>query len=305
MDATTPKDLVLAAALARRQRLIGIALMTGASVLFSAIDACAKFLVQGMHPIQAVGIRYIGGFLVALVIVNPIAHPARLRARRPGLQIVRSAIAVACAMLYFTAFGYLQLDQTTAILFATPFFVALLSGPLLGERLGPRRWAAILVGFAGVLVVTRPGLGGIHPAAILCVVGSVSYALYNITTRMLAGSDSDETTLFYSNLVGVVLLAPVMPLLWTPPRTLVEVAVMVAVSVLGAVGHFMLIIAHRYAPAGVLAPFIYAQLLGAVVFGFLVFDNLPSLWTVAGAAIVVASGLYLIYRERRVKGDGG
>jgi drug/metabolite transporter (DMT)-like permease len=281
-----------------RQRLKGIALMCGALACFSCIDATGKFLNLHMDPLQVVWARYASGFVLALLLSNPVIKPAILVTKRPVLQIFRSALLLLSTILNFIALQYLQLDQALAILFSTPFFVAVLSGPMLGEWVGWRRWIAILVGFLGVVVVARPGPGGIHPAAMLTLAGAFCYAIYIITTRVLARSDSNETTLFYSNLVGAVAMLPVLPFVWTTPQNALLIILMIAIGAFGSFGHYLLIIAHRMAPAAVLAPFIYSQLLWTTILGFLVFADVPNRWTLTGAAIVVASGLYLLYRER-------
>jgi drug/metabolite transporter (DMT)-like permease len=250
--------------------------------------------------LQVVWARYAGGLALALILSNPISRPAILKTSRPWLQIGRSFLLLGSTLLNFYALRWLQLDQTTSILFATPFLVALLSGPFLGEWVGWRRWIAICVGFAGVLLVTRPGFGGIHPAALLSVASLSCYGIYIILTRVLARSDSSETTLFYSNLVGAVAMTVVIPFVWSTPDSWFLVALMLILGALGSVGHYMLIIGHRLAPPVVLAPFMYTQLVWVIVLGYLVFGDLPNNWTIAGAAIVVASGLYLLHRERQV-----
>jgi drug/metabolite transporter (DMT)-like permease len=216
------------------------------------------------------------------------------------LQVGRSALLLGSTALSFFALRYLQLDEALAILFSTPFLVALLSGPLLGEWVGWRRWTAIGVGFFGVLLVVRPGFGGIHPAALLTFCGAICYALYAITTRVLARSDSSETTLFYSNLVGAVAMLPIIPFVWTPPNSALVVALMVLIGALGSGGHYLLILGHRLAPASTLAPFIYTQIVWTTTLGFLVFGDLPNRWTIIGGLVVVSSGLYLLNRERKV-----
>ena len=163
-----------------------------------------------------------------------------------------------------------------------------------------RRWTAICVGFAGVILVTRPGFGGIHPAALLTVGSLLSYALYIVSTRVLSRSDSNETTLFYSNLVGAAVMALVVPFVWTTPDSWFIVVLMLAMGALGSTGHYLLIIAHRLAPPVVLAPFMYTQLVWVIALGYFIFADLPNYGTLAGAAVVVASGLYLLHREGRV-----
>ena len=180
--------------------------------------------------------------------------------------------------------------------------MAALSGPILGEWVHWRRWTAIAVGFVGVLVVTRPSAGSFHPAALLSLSAALCYALYSISTRILARTDSNETTLFYSNLVGFLTLMPVVPFVWTTPGDPLVIALMVATGAIGSFGHYLLIAAHRLAPAAVLSPFIYIEIVLVTALGFLVFGDMPSRFTLTGAAIVVASGLYLLHRERKMRG---
>jgi drug/metabolite transporter (DMT)-like permease len=280
--------------------LTGIALMCGAVATFSCLDATGKYLLRYMDPLQVVWARYFVAFLLALVFLNPITRPKMMTTRRPFMQVGRSALLLGSTALNFFALRYLQLDEALAILFSTPFLVALLCGPLLGEWVGWRRWTAISVGFFGVLLVARPGLGGLHPAALLSLGSSVCYALYVISTRVLSHSDSNETTLFYSNLVGAVAMLPIIPFVWTTPSSAFVVALMVLIGALGSGGHYLLICGHRLAPASTLAPFIYTQMVWTTTLGFLVFGDVPHRWTIIGGMIVVSSGLYLLYRERKV-----
>jgi drug/metabolite transporter (DMT)-like permease len=291
-------DRLRDAARERRQRLTGIGLMCGAVACFAGLDASAKFLNAHMDTMQVVWARYTSAFLLALILSNPLTQPGLLATGRPLLQWSRSALLLGSTLLNFFALRYLQLDEALAILFSTPFIVTALSGPVLGEWVGWRRWAAIAVGFLGVLVVTRPAGGGIHPAAVLSVASAACYALYSLATRVLARTDSNETTLFYSNLVGALIMLPVVPFVWTTPNDPLVVALMIVMGAFGAFGHYLLIIAHRLAPAVVLAPFMYTQLVWVIVLGFMVFADVPNSWTLAGAGIVVGSGLYILHRER-------
>jgi drug/metabolite transporter (DMT)-like permease len=282
-------------------RLRGIALMTAANFFFASIDATAKFLIHDMNSLQVTWARFAGAFAAALFLANIVFKPERMRTGRPWLQLIRSAmIAVANTMMVF-AFHFLQLDQTVSIMFTVPFIVAGLAVPLLGERIGPRRWTAIAVGFFGVLLVMRPGMGGIHPAALLCLLSAVAYSFYSILTRILSQTDSSATTLFYTNVVGVLALSAVVPFVWTTP-TPRDAALMTIMGALATFGHFLLIMAHRLAPASILSPFMYTQLIWMIFYGYVVFADLPSRWTLAGAGVVIGSGLYLLYRERKVKG---
>jgi drug/metabolite transporter (DMT)-like permease len=258
-----------------------------------------------MDALEVAWARYAGGFMLAFLFSNPLTRPGLIITRRPWLQLGRSALLLGSTVLGFFALRFLRLDQFMTILFSTPFFVAVLSGPFLGEWVGWRRWSAIGVGFIGVLVVIRPGLGGIHPAALLSVIGAVLYALYNISTRLLARTDSTQTTLFYSNLVGALALIPILPFIWTPPADVLTVALMVLIGAMGSFGHFLLIAAIRLAPPVMLSPFTYTQLVWAIAFGYLVFGDLPDRWTLVGAGIVVSSGIYMLYRERKVASQRG
>src|SRR5215468_597200 len=237
------------AAKAGRARLIGIALMCGAVGTFSCLDTTAKYLGRHIDVMQVVWARYTFALLLTFIISNPLSRPGLLRTTRPALQIVRAAILLGSTMLNFFALRYLRLDQVLAITFSTPFLVAALSGPVLGEWVGPRRWAAIGVGFIGVLVVTRPGFNAIHPAAALSAGGALCYALYSLTTRILSRTDSNETTLFYTNLVGVIVMTPIVGFVWTPPDSLLIGFLMLAAGGLASLGHYLLIFAHRLAPA--------------------------------------------------------
>ena len=286
----------------RRQRLIGIALMSGAVACFACLDAMAKYLGGHMDSLQVVAMRYVSAFFLALLFSNPFTRPGLLRTTRPKLQLVRGLLMLLTTIFNFLSFRYLQLDETLAILFSTPFLVAIMAGPLLGEWVGWRRWTAIGIGFIGVLVVIRPGFGGMQWAALLSVASAIFYAGYAIATRMVMRHDHGETTLFYANVIGVGVMVPILPLVWTAPPSLFDLMLLLAVGAFGSVGHYLLIMAHHRAPASVLSPFMYTQLLWATTFGYLVFNNIPNRWTLIGAAIVVASGLYLLYREQKVRG---
>ncbi len=290
-------DTAAREAAARRSRLIGIGLICGAVGTFACLDTTAKYLGREIAVMQIVWARYTFAFLLTLPISNPLRRPGLLRTGRPILQIGRATLLLGSTMLNFFALRYLQLDQVLAIAFSTPFLVAALSGPVLGEWVGPRRWAAIAVGMFGVLVVTRPGFGEFHPAALLAMLSACCYALYFLSTRVLSRTDSNETTLFYSNAVGAVLMLPVIPFVWMAP-TLGQFALLVMAGALASFGHYLLIVAHRHAPPSLLSPFIYTQLVWVVVLGYVVFGDVPDSWTLFGASIVVGSGLYILHRER-------
>jgi drug/metabolite transporter (DMT)-like permease len=284
----------------RRQRLIGIALMCGAVALFACLDTTAKFLNTQMDSLQVAWARYTSAFVLTLIVSNPLTHPRLLRTRSPKLQITRSLLLVGSTALNFIGLRWLQLDEALSIIFTFPLLVAIISGPMLGEWIGWRRWTAIGFGFVGVLLITRPGLGGMHAAALFTLGATFCYAFYAVITRIVSRVDSNQTSLFYANFIGALAMLPVIPFVWQPPVNWVVVFLMVMIGVLGSTGHYFLIAGHKLAPASVLSPFVYTQLIWVIVLGYLVFGQVPNSWTIAGAAIVIASGLYLLYRERKL-----
>lgn len=284
----------------RRQRLIGIALMCGAVALFACLDTTAKYLNTQMDSLQVAWARYTSAFVLTLIVSNPLTHPRLLRTRSPKLQITRSLLLVGSTALNFLGLRWLQLDEALSIIFTFPLLVAIISGPMLGEWIGWRRWTAIGFGFVGVLLITRPGLGGMHAAALFTLGATFCYAFYAVITRIVSRVDSNQTSLFYANFIGALAMLPVIPFVWQPPVNWVVVFLMVMIGVLGSTGHYFLIAGHKLAPASVLSPFVYTQLIWVIVLGYLVFGQVPNSWTIAGAAIVIASGLYLLYRERKL-----
>jgi drug/metabolite transporter (DMT)-like permease len=284
----------------RRQRLVGIGLMCAAVAQFACLDTTAKYLNAEMDSLEIVWARYTFAFLLTAVVSNPVTQPRLLRTKRPALQVIRSLLLIVATAGNFLALRWLQLDEVLSIIFTFPFIVAIVSGPMLGEWLGWRRWCAIAVGFGGVLLITRPGLGGMHPAALFSLVATIAYGFYAVITRIVARTDSNQTSLFYSNLVGALVMLLVIPFIWHPPGSWVTWLMLIAIGALGSSGHYCLIAGHKLAPASVLSPFIYTQLIWVVILGYVVFDHVPNRWTMVGAAVVIASGLYLLYRERRL-----
>lgn len=282
----------------RAARRRGILLMCGALLCFACLDATGKWLSQSVPVWEVVWARYLGSTILALAFMNPWRSQEGFRTQRPLLQCVRACLLFGSTALNFLALRYLQLDETMAILFAMPLVVSLLAGPMLGEWVGRRRLIAIVVGFVGVLIVVRPGLGGMHWAALYSVAGLFCYAFYSILTRQLAATDSALTTAFFGSASGVVLLTPALPAFWVWPSSPGVWVGLAALGVFGGFGHYLLITAHGRAPAAVLAPYVYTQIVWMIGLGFLVFGNAPGPFTIVGASVVIASGLYLFYRER-------
>lgn len=297
----TPKPAAPAAAVG--STLTGIALMVAAVSMFACLDTTAKYLGRELPVVEITWARYTFATVLGLAVANPASRPGMLRTRRPLLQAVRAAILLGTTLFNFFALRYLRLDQVLAITFATPFVVATLSGPVLGEPVAPRRWAAIGAGFAGVLVVIRPGFTAVHPAVVFAVLAMLCYAAFFLTTRVLARTEASDTTLLYSNLLGAVITLPVVPWFWAAPAAW-QWGLLLTAGALASLGHFMVIAAHRRAPASLLSSFVYSQLLAVVILGFLVFGDVPDAFTLAGAGIVIASGLYMLHHERVRRGAG-
>lgn len=282
-------------------RLKGIGLMCAAVVMFSVLDATAKYLVgpKEIPVAQIVWARFFFHVLLTFVVLGPLATPRLMRSTKPWHQWLRGLLLLGATGFNFAAVKYLQLDQTVTIFFLTPLLVAALAGPLLGEWVGWRRLMAILTGFIGVILVMRPGFGGIHWAVAFSFAATASYALYNITTRYIAAHDSHEVTQFYTPLAGLVLTSPFALAAWVWPADWQTWALLFSLGLTGGFGHWVLIHAHRCAPAPVLAPFVYVGLISMTILGYLIFGDVPTWWTLAGGAIVIGSGLYLFYRERQ------
>ncbi len=279
--------------------MLGIALMLATMAVFACLDATAKYLTDSLPVVQIVWARYVFHALLLTAAIPFLGGIGRVRTGRPWLQIGRSILLLFATVFFFTSLKYLQLPEATAIAFVSPLIVTVLSIPFLGERVGLRRWAAVAVGFLGVLVITRPGTGVMHWAAVLPLGMAFCYALYQLATRGLSATDHPITTLFYTALVGAGATSLAVPFFWSPPSA-GEWMLMVLLGVFGGAGHLMLIQAFRFAEASVLAPFNYASIITSTIAGYVVFRQLPDAWTFAGAAIVIASGLYVFRRERRL-----
>jgi drug/metabolite transporter (DMT)-like permease len=282
-----------------RNRLVGIGLMSITFLCFAVLDCGAKWLVQTLPVLQVVWLRFLFHALFSTALMAPKFGSDLLRPRRPKLQFLRAMFMPVMTGLNFWALQYLQLAETGSIQFSVPIIIALIAAPMLGERMDRARWAAIAVGFVGVLIIVRPGTQGFHPALLLSIINAFLYALFNLMTRQLAAHDSPETTQFFSSIGATLVITPFALAAWQAPPGALQWTILVLIGISGGLGHYMLALAHRYAPASVLAPFLYQQIVWMVLLGFLVFGDVPDAAVVVGAAIVISSGGYLLYRERR------
>jgi drug/metabolite transporter (DMT)-like permease len=215
------------------------------------------------------------------------------------LQLLRSTLLFGSTTANLLAVHQLQLSETATISFLTPIFVALLAGPLLGETVSTERMIVIAVGFLGVVIATRPGTAAFQPIVLVAIAGVVCNSGYVLATRKLAGADTPQTTLAWTQIAGIVCLTPILPWVWRQPGSAGAWLLMAGLGVLGAAGHGLLIVAHRFAPAPVLTPFTYTQLIWMIISGVMVFGDWPAAATLIGAALVVACGAYLAVKERR------
>ncbi|MEM9059268.1 MAG: DMT family transporter [Pseudomonadota bacterium] len=288
------------------RRGLAIGLMMLAFACFTVLDTSAKLLVtEGMSPLMAAFARYAVHLGIVAALILPTQGTESLRSAAPGPEIIRGLCLGGSTILNFFAVRYLPLTLTSTIFFMIPIFICALSIPLLGEKVGVRRWSAIAVGFCGILVVTRPWAGDFHWAMLISLGAAFFAAIYTVLTRRLAGVDSTNTQQLYSGLVATVLLIPLAILNWELPQTPLAWALFGAMGLMGWFGHQMLTTAHRFAPAAALAPFIYVQLLYMTASSWLVFNQPPTIWIALGAPIVIASGIYIWWRERHLKGGTG
>ena len=284
-----------------RNRLTGIGLVSLTYLVFALLDGSAKWLVGYMPVIMVVWLRFATHVVVAGAVLFPIKGMALVKTSHWRWHLVRALMFMAMTGINFWALQYLQLTVTSSIFFSVPLIIALASASFLGERLAPGKWIAIITGFAGVLVIVRPWGTEFHPAMLASVVNALLYAVFMMMTRRLAAYDSPETIQYLPAVGAAIGLAPFAIAAWETPDGWLEWTVACLMGVLGGLGHYLLALAHRYAPASVIAPFLYQQVIYMALFGYLVFGDVPSPWVWLGATVVIGSGLYLFARERKVK----
>jgi drug/metabolite transporter (DMT)-like permease len=275
-----------------------------AGICFSTLDATAKYLVRDHSLFLVIWARYVGQMLVTTPIAWHRGGTGFWRTRHLGVQLVRSLCLVIATGCYFAALRFLPLAEGSAISFLAPMFAIVLSMPVLGERPTRARWLSAIAGFLGILILVRPGSAVFHPATGLLVLAAISNALYQLLTRKLP-KDSAHTTLFYSGLVGTVILSLALPFAEMPTEVTVRDAVfLVVLGLFAGLGHWLLINAYLRAPASLIAPFTYLQVIWATLYGYLVFGQLPDGFSALGMAVIVASGVALVIHERRIAHRG-
>ena len=272
-----------------------------AVTLLSTMNAMAKFLTTDYPLNQIVWARF-AGHLVAMVLLFWPKFGRRLfQSRRYGLQFGRSTIMFISNSAFIAGLPLLHLATASAIMFTAPLMVAVLSVPLLGEKVGPRRWAAVLVGFLGILIIVRPGGDVANFGAILIGISAVCFALYQIMTRTVVAQDPPETTIIYTALVATIVLSFALPFDHKLPTNFFDLVLFTGLGVFGGLGQYFIVKALQYGPASAVSPFYYGDILVAAVLGYFIFGAFPDGWTWTGVAIIIASGLYLAHRERRLQ----
>jgi len=270
--------------------------------LFSGVDTMGKFLTDSLNPIQITWCRQLG-LLAGVGILFIRLGPSLFHSANPALQASRGALAAFSAVLFIYGISFVPLADAVAITFVAPFIVTILGALILRERVGPRRWAAVAIGFLATLIVIRPGLGVVHPAAFLLILAASAFALRQVLSRILSQADPTRTTIAYTAVVSWSLLSLPLPFVWQTPAPF-EILLLTAMAVLAAIGEVLVIMALEAAEAVVVAPVQYTLIVWGTLYGFLVFGQFPDLWTWVGALIIVATGLYIFNRERKAARAG-
>ncbi|EBU8131988.1 DMT family transporter [Salmonella enterica subsp. enterica] len=274
----------------------------GAGVLFTLLDTSGKVLVlSGMSPQFVAWMRFAEHLVLSLIVLKAWDNRRVFTVSSLPRQILRGLFLFGSTIFNFLALRTLQLGETMSIAFFAPMIITALAGPILGEWAGWRRWLAIGAGFIGVMVIVRPGFSAVGVGHLYALLNVLSYCFYVLMTRKMSTTETSESLIFYSALTPVLLMAPVVPFTASWPSEPVHMVILLCLGVFGGMGHWLLIKAYGLASTTALAPYPYLQMIWMILSGFLVFGQLPDLWTLVGAGIIVASGLYIVQRERRLR----
>jgi drug/metabolite transporter (DMT)-like permease len=283
---------------ARSNVLRGIVLMCAAVLCFTVMDALIKHLAGRYPTLQLVFARNLFALIPVLIPLIQGGGLKLLRTRRPVGHALRAVFGLISMCCFFYAYGQLELATVIAIGFSGPLFMTALSVPMLGEAVGWRRWTAVLVGFVGVLIMTRPGVGMLEVAALVAVFGAFLYALVVVVIRKLGATEHPATIVLYFTFSSAVVSGAAMPFLWVTP-TLADWPVLVGIGLIGGIAQLTMTRAFMQAPVAVIAPFEYSSMIWAVTIGYFFWGEVPDVWVWVGTVIVVASGLFILYRETR------
>jgi drug/metabolite transporter (DMT)-like permease len=284
---------------ARNDYRRAVLFMALAAVFLPLLNAAIQYLAPAYPVGQLLWVRYAGHLAFMVVVFAPARGAALVASSRPGLQVVRSALFCASTFLTFYALGFVPLATATVILFTSPLIVTALAPLLLRETVDRASALAVLAGFAGALIVARPGSGALHWSAFLILGSAAASAMTQILSRKLAGHDRPETSNTYMVLVGFALASLALPFVWRWPAGWWDALLLASLGVFGGLGHYCLVRAFELAPAPFVSPFNYAQILGAALLGFLVFGQVPDLWLWSGAAVIAGSGVFILLDQQR------
>lgn len=273
-----------------RAVLGGILATLAAGFILSAMDGLAKWLMQDLPTQQVVWARYFFHTLIVGVVFTLQSGAGFIKAKAPLLQLVRAICLMSVTLCLYFAIRTISLADATAILFFAPVLVTLLSGLFLREHVGVQEWLAVTIGFVGVLFIVQPEFRELQPAMLLAMLGAVSLSFYFVLTRALRGRDSEQTTLFHTTAVGALVLTLMLPIWWVSPSP-IQWVFLVLTGAMGASGHFLLVKAFHLAPAPVLSPFLNGQLVAAVLYSMLFFNDRLGMGFFIGAALIVGAGL--------------
>lgn len=294
----------------RRQLLTGIGLLVLGQWILTLLDATGKTLTQQGLPIVAVAwVRYVSHVVVILLLLGPGRFRQQQKPARPGMQWIRGGLMLLSTLVFFSVLKLMPLATATALNFCAPLFVVALSPWLLGEKPGGHarltRWAGVLIGFTGMLVVVRPG-GELTPAGVaLGLLSALLFALLQMITRRMAAHDAPMTTLIQSGITGAVLTTLLVPFFWFESApTLTQCALLLSTGVTGSLGHYFVIRAFQYADASFLSPFLYLQIISATTVGYLAFGQLPDWTTALGIAVICAGGICVAGGETALRAIG-
>ena len=277
-------------------------MIVSAGLIFTGLDTSAKFLViSGVAPEFVSWVRFTGHMLVVLIFFRAWKNPRVLAFNSLPVQIVRGLLLFGSTFLNFKALASLQLAETMSIYFFQPMMITALAGPLLGEWAGWRRWLALGIGLVGVIMITRPGLGVFGIGHLYAICSMMCFVFYALITRKVGERETAESLIFYAALTPVILMAPALPATASWPPSALVWFLLVSLGVYGSFGHFLVIRAYQIASPSALAPYAYFQMVWMIVSGLVIFDQLPDGWTLAGCALIVASGLYIVHREHRLR----
>ena len=284
--------------------LLGIGLMLMAMAILPAIDVIAKFMGQGGTPVlMIVWARLTFGALITLPFALPETGLRGLVPSRPILHGVRASLLGMATFFFFWSLHYLPIADALAIFFVQPLVVTALSPVVLGEKVGPRRWAAVAVGFIGTLIIIRPGFAEVNPGSFLALASGTCLGLYMLLTRRIAGAQKAVVTTFHTNLLGAILTSALVPLVWITP-TATDWVLFLALAAIANLGHYLIVRAYDHAEASLLAPLAYTEMVTSTILGWLFFGDFPDGWTFLGVSILIASAIYISMREAAARHRG-